>query len=130
MPYTPTTWVEGAAPGISAINLNNLETQYDQAVADAALAIRRKIVPPTVRWSAPGWWWNNDTAQAPTANRTYYMPIYVPVATTYIRIGINVSGGDGGGGTADLRIFEWASGVPGDLILSAGTVNTNGAALK
>ena len=29
MSYTKTTWIAGLAPGISAINLNNLETQYD-----------------------------------------------------------------------------------------------------
>lgn len=32
MPYTKTTWVEGSAPGISAAELNRLETQYDEAV--------------------------------------------------------------------------------------------------
>lgn len=32
MPYTKTTWVEGSAPGISAAELNRMETQYDEAV--------------------------------------------------------------------------------------------------
>jgi len=36
MAYTKTAWNEGAAPGISAENLNNLETQYDEAASDAA----------------------------------------------------------------------------------------------
>lgn len=30
MAYNKTTWNEGIAPGISAANLNNLETQYDE----------------------------------------------------------------------------------------------------
>ncbi len=34
--YTKTTWVHGAAPGIDADKLNNLEGQYDAALADAA----------------------------------------------------------------------------------------------
>jgi hypothetical protein len=34
MPYNKTTWNNGAAPGISATKLNNLETQYDAAKAD------------------------------------------------------------------------------------------------
>lgn len=34
MAYIKTTWVEGSAPGISAENLNHLETQYDEAKAD------------------------------------------------------------------------------------------------
>ncbi len=125
MPYTPTTWVSGVTPADAAV-LNNLETQYDQAVAD----VKRKLIPPIVRWTTPGWWWFSVANQVVTANRTYYVPIYVEEATTYIRIGIDVTTGDGAGGVADLRIFEWSSGVPGDLILSAGTVNTNAAALK
>lgn len=32
--YSKTPWVEGVAPGISAANLNNLETQYEKALAD------------------------------------------------------------------------------------------------
>lgn len=36
MGYNKTAWVAGGAPGISAGNLNNLETQYDEAMADAA----------------------------------------------------------------------------------------------
>jgi hypothetical protein len=35
MAYTPTTWVTGTTP-ISAANLNNLETQYAQAVTAMA----------------------------------------------------------------------------------------------
>ena len=33
MAYTKTTWVSGAAPGIDADELNNLETQYDEIQA-------------------------------------------------------------------------------------------------
>ena len=33
MVYTPTTWVASTAPGISATNLNNLETQYTEATS-------------------------------------------------------------------------------------------------
>ncbi len=125
MPYTPTVWIPDTTP-LSAANLNNLEIQYDEAVAD----IKRKMKPPTVRWTSPGWVFGGGAGQAVTANRTYYMPIYVEEDTTYIRIGIQVIIGDAGGGLADLRIFEWDSGVPGDLILSAGTVSTNAAGLK
>ena len=34
MGYTKTQWNEGAAPGISAANLNHLETQYDEAMTE------------------------------------------------------------------------------------------------
>ncbi len=34
MPYSPTTWVNGVPPALEAANLNNLETQHAQAIAD------------------------------------------------------------------------------------------------
>lgn len=34
MAYTKTVWVSGLAPGIDAAELNNLETQYESALAD------------------------------------------------------------------------------------------------
>lgn len=33
--YTKTTWNKGAPPAINDTNLNHLETQYDEAKADA-----------------------------------------------------------------------------------------------
>jgi hypothetical protein len=36
MAYSKTNWVSGGAPGISADNLNNLETQYDEAIITSA----------------------------------------------------------------------------------------------
>ena len=37
MPFTPTVFNEGVAPGISAAELNKLGTQYDQALADISV---------------------------------------------------------------------------------------------
>ncbi len=125
MPYTPTTWVS-TVTALDAAPMNNLETQHAQAVED----ITRPLKPPTVRWVIPGWAWTSQLNTVVAANRIYYLPIYVPEDTNYDRIGINVQAGDGAGGAADLRIFEWDTGVPGDLILSAGTVSTNGAGAK
>lgn len=34
--YAKTVWVDGGAPGITAIHLNNLETQHDESVVDLA----------------------------------------------------------------------------------------------
>ena len=124
MAYTPHNWIAGHV--LSIARMNNLETQYDEAVAD----IKKKMKPPTARWTSPGWYFDSNVNRVPTANRTYYMPIYVEETTTYIRIGINVAVGDGAGGLADLRIFDWVAGIPDTLVLSAGTVNTNGAGLK
>ncbi len=120
--YVKTAWVEGLAPGISAINLNNLEDQVDD--------IGRALKPPIVIWTIPGWHASSGVNQAVAANRTYYQLIYVAEDTTYDRIGIYVGTGDGAGGAADLRIFDEAAGIPTDEVLSAGTVSTNGAGAK
>lgn len=124
--YTKTTWNEGLAPGISGANLNNLEKQFEEA----AYIPSARMIPPVVRWVMPGWYGAAAANQVVTANRTYYMPIYIPESVSYDRIGINVQAGDGAGGVADLRIFEWDTGVPGDLVLSAGTVSTNAGGAK
>jgi len=125
MPYTPTAWVAATTP-LSAANLNNLETQHQEA----AYIPSARMIPPIVRWVAPGWCWQSGVNQLVTANRIYYMPIYVPESVSYDRIGFNCAVGDGAAGLADLRIFAWTAGVPGALVLSAGTVSTNAAAAK
>ena len=37
MPFTPTDWISGSTPGISAARLNNMESQYDEALRDGAI---------------------------------------------------------------------------------------------
>ncbi len=44
MGYTPTTFIEDSAPGISAEELNKLGTQHAQAIADAATTVDSKIL--------------------------------------------------------------------------------------
>ena len=126
MPYTPHVWAP--ADILTVARMNNLEIQFDQAVADVMLDQKPPIA---ARWVIPGWFTYNVGADiAVTANRIYYTPIRVAATETYDRIGIDVGVGDGAGGLADLRIFEWtAGGVPGDLVLSCGTVSTNAAAV-
>ena len=125
MPYTPHVWAP--ADILTVARMNNLETQFDEAVADLMLDQKPPIA---ARWVIPGWFtYTAGQNRAVTANRIYYTPIRVSALETYDRIGINVGVGDGAGGLADLRIFEWtAGGVPGDLVLSCGTVSTNAAA--
>jgi len=125
MPYTPHVWAP--ADILTVARMNNLETQFDEAVADVMLDQKPPIA---ARWVIPGWFtWVAGQNRAVTANRIYYTPIRIAALETFDRIGINVGVGDGAGGLADLRIFEWtAGGVPGDLVLSCGTVSTNAAA--
>ena len=88
----------------------------------------QKLKPNLTRWVMPGWYAASTCATAPTVGRIYYQPIFVEEMTTYIRIGVDVS--LAAAGTADLRIFNWADGVPGALVLSAGTVDTGATGLK
>jgi len=87
----------------------------------------RALKPALVRWTTPGWYAAGQVNQVIVAGTIYYLPIFIPERTLYDRIGINVGVGDGLGGLADLRIFTWRDGLPDILILSAGTVSTNGA---
>ncbi len=122
MSYVKTIWVS-TVTAVDAAPMNNLEDQVDD--------IRRALKPPIVRWTIPGLQSvGSNVITAVTANRIYYTLIYVPDDTTYDRIGIYVQTGDGAGGVADLRIFEEAAGIPGDLVLSAGTVSTNASGAK
>lgn len=81
-----------------------------------------------IHWECPGWYAAESDFQLFVAERIYYIPIFVSEAHTYIRIGVEVS--TGAVGTADLRIFAWNNGVPGALILSAGTVDTTIIGIK
>lgn len=87
-----------------------------------------KLNPAITRWVLPGWYAASVVAATATAGRIYYTPIFVSQTTTYIRLGCNVI--MTAAGTADLRIFNWNNGLPGSLILSAGTVNTGTSGRK
>ena len=59
-----------------------------------------------------------------TANRLYYFPFFVPQATTFTRIGINVT--TGAAGNARLGIYANSNGIPsGAPTLDAGTVDVS-----
>ena len=102
---------------------------YSDGAAWVSLSIHpMKLKPAVTRWVIPGWYVNAASTQAFAADTITYIPIFVSETTTYIRIGIEVT--TLSAGTADLRIFAWNNGVPGALILSAGTVDTGTTGLK
>ncbi len=47
MPYTPTNWVDSTTP-LSAANMNNLETQYSEAMSDIAAQTQSAPTPNTL----------------------------------------------------------------------------------
>lgn len=101
-----------------------------EAAALAALAkdYPMKIEPNVERWVIPGWVGTPANYGAVTADQIYYCPIFVEEDTTYIRIGCYI--GQLSAGEADLRIYAWENGLPGVLILSAGTVDTGAPGAK
>lgn len=77
-------------------------------------------------WVIPGWYTAGSSTITIAAGRVYYIPIFVSEQHTYDRIGIDV---DADAGTlARLGIYKWSGGLPGALILDAGTVATNAIA--
>ena len=81
------------------------------------------------RWVIPGWLVNNLSDFNPNSGKIYYLPIFVAKDTTFIRIGVKVTGAAGAGERLDLRIFAWDNGVPGSLILDAGDIDFNTVAI-
>ncbi len=77
MPYTPTTWNPGIAPGISAANLNNLETQYDQAIADTLVRVVKTADESIVSSEVMQ---NDDELVIPVAANTDYAFMGIIVA--------------------------------------------------
>lgn len=87
-----------------------------------------KQLPDITRWVLPGWTVEGLAFFALSSGRIYYIPIFVEETTTYIRIGLKVTTSQVG--NIDLRIFEWDNGLPGALILSAGTVDAGSTGNK
>lgn len=107
--------VKGAEDGLEFIA--HPPTDYPQTLKPA---IERKVIP--------GWYAYGSAEHAFIAGQISYIPIFVTKATAYDRIGVSVKGS--AAGTADLRIFAWNEGLPGALILSAGTVDTSSGGMK
>jgi hypothetical protein len=92
----------------------------DQAGADYP----QNLKPPFVHWYTPGWFSQSYSGSTLTANMIYYIPIFVTEDTLYTALGTYL-GSTKCSGTCDLRIFEWDNGVPGSLILNAGTIDVS-----
>ncbi|KKL27238.1 hypothetical protein LCGC14_2387220, partial [marine sediment metagenome] len=91
------------------------------AAAGGGADFPEKVKPAVTRWVIPGWFFNGSLNDVANAGVIFYVPIFVEETTTYIRIGINVQ--TAVSGDADLRIFNWSGGLPGALVLAAGTVS-------
>lgn len=62
MPYTPTTWVNGSAPAVSAANLNNIENGIVAAIrADGSVAMTASLNVVTGSASTPSISSSTDT---------------------------------------------------------------------
>ena len=85
----------------------------------------RALKPAMVRWVMPGWEVGGMENTVIVAGDIYYIPIFVPERTAYDRIAIYIFAGDGLGGLCELRLYNWAGGLPTTQVLAPGTVPTN-----
>lgn len=82
---------------------------------------------------ASGWYagWSGAPATiGSTEDRAHYVPIPVPRSLTIDRIGIEVTSSATGSPTVRLGVYADANGVPGALILDAGTVDASTTGFK
>jgi hypothetical protein len=110
-------------------NKRKLSLFASQVVDDFKnIPILMKLKPSFSRYVLPGWFIHNNAEVQPDAGRIYYIPIFVSETTTYTAMAMTVVSESPG--IADLRIYSWDDGVPGSLILSAGSVDTSEPGLK
>lgn len=82
---------------------------------------------------ASGWYagWSGTAATVGSIeDRGHYVPIPVPRSLTIDRIGIEVTSSATGSPTVRLGVYADANGVPGALILDAGTVDASTTGFK
>jgi hypothetical protein len=105
-------------------------TDFAKGVVDdfKNIPMLMKLKPSFPRYVLPGWYIADNADVQTDAGIIYYIPIFVSERTTYTAMAMTVSRGSSG--IADLRIYSWDNGVPGSLILSAGTVDTSEAGIK
>lgn len=74
---------------------------------------------------------NGGTTTSPTTNRLEFHPICIEKSQTYTRIGVYVSTASTSGTDGRLGIFELDSqGLPGNVVVDAGTVDTSTTGTK
>ena len=61
------------------------------------------------------------------ANTTYYIPFFVPIATTFDRIQCRAGSGFSGSAVVRLGIYNQSNGKPSTVVLDAGTVSLTSA---
>lgn len=79
------------------------------------------------RYVTPGWASTGTASQVLGAGYQYFIPIFVGETTTYIRIGCLVTVLEAAK-AARLGILRYTNGLPGGVILDAGTVSLAAAA--
>lgn len=111
MPYTPTTWVDGGAPAITAAQLNRMETGIDEAHDQLSVAFPMTI-HPAMTASSQGVGNNNRCAFLRVFSGGSISKIGMHVTTSTGNISVAVYSNTGTG----------ASAVPGTRLATSGAV--------
>jgi len=123
---TPDSYV---AQALKFLRVKATEDALEFATVSVEPDYPMKLKPNTTRWTVPGWAATSLQNITLYPGRIYYIPIFISETTTYIRIGINVQTADSGK-LARLGLYNFTAGLPGTLILDAGTVSVGTTGLK
>lgn len=66
------------------------------------------------------------TSTSSSVGFCYFIPLLVPIRRAFDRIGVNLTASGSAGAVARLGIYANAGGIPGALILDAGTIDSSG----
>lgn len=123
VPHHPADHESGGTGEITIQDLLGSPVGPCQNPAGAGADYPDTLKPSLTRYVMPGWFFGDTAAKPLTSGVLYYLPIFVAGTTTYIRISLFVTTADPGS-TARLGIYEWDAGLPGALVLDAGTLST------
>jgi hypothetical protein len=104
----------------TAATANSVKSAYDSAVANSFPFMSGYFYRGVTLTGIQG----NVTA---VGNTTYYIPFFVPTATTFDRIQCRAGSGFSGSAVVRLGIYNQANGKPSTVVLDAGTVSLTSA---
>lgn len=116
----------GTASQVLRVNSGATGLEWAAAAGGSAAA----ICGPTFSSGKYAGWSGSIDMRTTNEDRGFYVPMPIPRSLTVDRIGVEVTSSATGSPVVRLGIYEDNNGVPGDLILDAGTVDASTPAFR